>query len=283
MTRLLVTGGTGFVGGRVLARAGPTWEATGTYHVAPPPARPWAWQRLELRDAAGLDACLAAARPDVVIHAAYDKGAPEAVIAGGTTDLVAAATRVGARVLLVSTDLVFDGRQGNYREDAPPAPLAAYGAAKVVAERAVLAAGGLVVRTSLVYRVRPPDPANQGLLTAPLARGETPCLFTDEYRTPIHDDDLADALLELAAWPPEAWAALPAGGILHVAGPERLDRYTFALRLAPHLGVDPARLRAGTLAASGLVRAADSSLDASRARALLRRPPRPLDVVLGEV
>jgi dTDP-4-dehydrorhamnose reductase len=281
MTRLLVTGGTGFVGGRLLERAGPTWEATGTYHLAAPPARPWAWQRLELRDAAVVDACLAAARPEVVIHAAYDKRAPEAVIAGGTSHVVAAARRVGARVLLVSTDLVFDGRQGYYREEDPPAPLEAYGAAKVAAEQTVLAAGGLVVRTALVYSLRPPDPANQGLLIAPLARGETPCLFTDEYRTPIHVDDLAEALLELAAWPPEAWAALPAGGILHVAGPERLDRYTFALRLAPHLGVDPARLRAGTLAASGLVRAADTSLDTSRAHALLRTPLRALDVVLA--
>jgi dTDP-4-dehydrorhamnose reductase len=282
MTRLLVTGGTGFVGGRLLERAGPTWETTGTYHASAPPARPWAWQPLDLRDPAAVDACLDAVRPALVIHAAYDKAAPEAVIAGGTTHFLAAATRVGARVLFISTDLVFDGRQGHYREEDPPAPLGAYGAAKVVAEQAVLAAGGLVVRTSLVYRLRPPDPANQALLIGPLARGETPCLFTDEYRTPIHVDDLADALLEIAAWPPAAWAALPAGGILHVGGPERLDRYTFARRLAPHLGVDLERLRAGTLAASGLVRAADTSLDTSRACARLRTPLRPLDAVLGE-
>lgn len=280
MARLLITGGSGFVGGRLLERAGPDWERAATYLRGSPRLPGVSWQQMDLRDATAVEACLAAVRPDLVIHTAYDKSDAQAVIADGTAHLVAAAARVGARVLLTSTDLVFDGRRGGYREEDPPCPLESYGTAKVAAERAVLAAGGMVARTSLVYRIRPPDPGNHALLIAPIARGETPCLFTDEYRTPIHVDDLADALLELATWPPAAWAALPGGGILHVAGPERLDRYTFGRRLAPFLGVDLARVRAGTLAARGLVRAADCSLDSSRARGLLRTRLRPLDEVL---
>jgi dTDP-4-dehydrorhamnose reductase len=156
-----------------------------------------------------------------------------------------------------------------------------YGRAKWAAERAVRAAGGCVVRTSLVYRPRPPDPTNQDLILAPLARGERPRLFTDEYRSPIYLDDLVDALLEVAAWPPGAWTALPAGGILHVAGPERLDRYTFGCRLAPFLGVERRQLEAATLAASGLARPADCSLDSTHARERLRTVLRPLSAVLG--
>jgi dTDP-4-dehydrorhamnose reductase len=281
MARLLITGGSGFIGGRLLERAGPGWERSSTYLRAEPFLAGVDWHRLDLRDAMAVEACLGAVRPELVIHTAYDKSDAEAVIARGTSHLCAAARRVAARVLMTSTDLVFDGRRGSYREDDPPCPLDGYGAAKVAAERVVLSGGGLVARTSLVYRIHPPDPANHALLVAPIARGEIPCLFTDEYRTPIHVDDLADALLELATWPPEAWAALPGGGILHVAGPERLDRYTFGRRLAPVLGVDLARLRAGTLAASGLLRAADSSLDSSRARELLGTRLRPLDEVLA--
>jgi len=279
--RLLITGGSGFIGGRLLARAAPDWPIAATYWSQSCAAENVAWYPLDVRDAAATDACLRAARPEVVIHAAYRKDEPKAVIARGTEHVVAAAARVGARVLLISTDQVFDGGRGGYREEDEARPVAAYGRAKLVAERAVLAAGGLVVRTSLVYATRPPDPAHRALLVEPLARGETPTLFTDEYRSPTDVDDLADALLELAAMRPEAWAALPLGGVLHVAGPERLDRYTFSLRLAPHLGIPSERLSAGTLAASGLIRPADCSLDTGRARALLRTRLRPTSEVLG--
>jgi dTDP-4-dehydrorhamnose reductase len=279
--RLLVTGGSGFIGGRALERAPSDWELTATYLRHPCDSPGTRWHRLDLRDAPAVETCLMGARPSVILHTAYSKAEPEAVIAHGTRHLVEAAGRVGARVLLISTDQVFDGRRGGYREGDRPAPVNPYGQAKWTAERAVQAAGGCVVRTSLVYRLRPPDPTNADLILAPLARGQRPRLFTDEYRSPIYLDDLVDALLELAAWPPGAWGVLPAGGVLHVAGPERLDRYTFGCRLAPCLAVEARQLEASTLGASGLARPADCSLDSAHARACLRTALRSLAEVLG--
>jgi dTDP-4-dehydrorhamnose reductase len=267
--RLLITGGSGFIGGCLIRRAASEHLAA-TYLRSQPPAGPATWYRLDVRDRAAVLGCIRAARPAVVIHTAYDKADPQAAIVRGTAHVVTAAQDAGARVLLISTDMVFDGRRGAYREEDAPSPITEYGRAKAIAERAALGAGGVVVRTSLVYRVHPPDPTNYALLHTPLRQGRTPLLFTDEYRCPILVDDLADALLELAAWRPSQWASLPAGGVLHIAGPDRLDRYTFACHLAPHFGIDPARLQAATLSTSHLVRPADCSLDTSRARTLLR-------------
>jgi dTDP-4-dehydrorhamnose reductase len=279
--RILVTGGSGFIGGRLLARADPAWERTATYLHRPGPARGVAWRPLDLRDEQSVEASLRGQAGAVVIHTAYSKAEVEQVVAAGTGRLAAAAARVGARVLLISSDQVFDGTRGWYSEEAPPAPVNAYGAAKLAAERAVLDVGGCVIRTSLVFELWPPDPGNRELIVEPVARGERPQLFTDEWRCPIHVDDLVDALLEVACWPVARWERLPAGGVLHVAGPQRVDRYALGCRLAPRWGIDPARLAAASLAASGLRRPADCSLESGLARRLLRTHVRSLDEVLA--
>ena len=286
--RLLVTGASGFIGRALIARLklGHEWSATylsrppatqttdgvtaargGATHAERAAAR---WYRLDLRDLGMTHAVLEAIRPTLVWHLAYDKTNPADTITTGTRHLLAAAASVGARVLLLSTDQVFDGRTGNYTEEAPPCPLHAYGRAKQAAEEEVLAAGGAVVRTSLVYRLRPPDPVNTDLLLAPLARGERPRLFTDEFRCPIHVADLAEALVELVDWPAERWHELPRRGVLHVAGPEALDRHAFAQKLAPLLDIRPDQLQAARIAESGLPRPANCTLDSGLARALLR-------------
>jgi dTDP-4-dehydrorhamnose reductase len=255
-------------------------DLAATYLRSRRPVGPATWYQLDIRDGAAVLDCMRAARPDVVIHTAYDTRDLEAVIVRGTANIIASAKAVGARVLLISTDAVFDGRRGAYREEDIPTPITEYGQAQAAAEREMLAAHGVVVRTSLVYRVYPPDPANRALLHAPIAQGARPRLYTDEYRCPIHVDDLADGLLELAAWLPSRWAQLPAGGVLHVAGPERLDRDSFACRLAPHFGLDPAQFQAAIRSASPLQRPADCSLDTSLARTLLQTRLRSLDEVL---
>lgn len=87
-------------------------------------------------------------------------------------------------------------------------------------------------------------------------------LFTDMIRMPVHVDDLADALLEVAA--------LDYRGVLNVAGPEAISRYDLGVLVAERDGYDPAALPRSTIAGSGLSLARDVRLDCGRARALLR-------------
>lgn len=145
------------------------------------------------------------------------------------------AERFGARLLHVSTDLVFDGRGAPYAVAAVPAPLSVYGATKAEGERRVRAHGGRVVRVPLLFG---PDAQGRGAsasLRAQLARGERPALFTNEYRSPLHAADAAEALVALVVDP-------DGPPLSHLAGPERVSRWQLGQRLCQLHGLDASRL-----------------------------------------
>jgi dTDP-4-dehydrorhamnose reductase len=167
----------------------------------------------------------------------------------------------------MSTDLVFDGTKPEpYTEDDEPNPLDDYGRSKLEAERRVLALHpeALVVRTSLLVGREQPGRQEQMVLQA--ARGERDlAFFEDEWRSPVLVSDLAAALLELVQ--------SPAHGVLHLAGAEPMNRYELACEIAAAHGLPTGWLRRGSLADSGLRRAANCVLDSSRAAAFVARVP----------
>lgn len=266
--RLFVTGGTGYLGQELLRQAlALGWEVAASHHSRPPLPYPVTWVRLDLCDFGAAREALESLRPDVLINTAYAQSGPELwpLSAQAPAHLAAMAHRLGARLLQLSTDLVFDGRSERpYREDDPPNPLSDYGRAKLEAERRVLEhPGSLVVRTSLIYGLRLEPPDKHALFALRLLRGEVQgVLFHDELRSPVAVEDLAAALLELAQHPRE--------GILHVAGPEVLSRLEFAHLLLLARGLDPSPLPSGSAASFPGPRARNTALDCTLARSLLR-------------
>ena len=211
-------------------------------------------ERVEVRDAAAVLRLLEELRPRTVIHTAYRQDGPGAreITVEGAENVARAAHAVGARLVHLSTDVVFDGRKGApYVEADAPSPVSAYGRAKADAEARVAAAhpGALLVRTSLLYGGPGLEPSRHELA----ARDVAATFFEDEIRSPVQVDDLASALLELAA--------LDVAGPLHVAGADDLSRADFAELIA---GRPVRRLSAPP------GRPLDCSLDSSRARSLLR-------------
>jgi dTDP-4-dehydrorhamnose reductase len=169
--------------------------------------------------------------------------------------------------IFISTDLVFDGRAGNYDEAAPPAPLSVYGETKLAAERLVLQnPRHTVVRTSLNGGASPSgDRGFNEQLQALWRSGKSAKLFSDEFRSPICAAVTARALWELAL--------SRQAGLFHIAGAERLSRLQIGEAVARrHPELCP-RIEAGRLREyTGAPRAPDTSLDCRKVQRLLSFP-----------
>lgn len=173
----------------------------------------------------------------------------------------------GATLVFLSTDLVFDGIQGDYREEDTPNPLSVYGETKAKAERIVARTPRhIILRTSLNAGRSPTGNRSFVEETVSLWReGRQMNLFVDEYRCPIAAEETAKA----------ACAAIRNGlhGVYHLAGREKLSRHEIGTLLATALEFPPELIRATTLASySGPPRPRDTSLNCARLSAALGRP-----------
>jgi dTDP-4-dehydrorhamnose reductase len=270
--RLLVTGGSGHLGGEVVRRAREAgWEVVGTSYRTPGPAR------LDVRDAGAVEALFADVAPDCVVHTAYVQDGPDAWATNvdGSANVAAAAAARGARLIHLSTDLVFDGRAGRpYTEDDAAGPLLEYGRSKAAAEAAVAQRhpGSTIVRTSLIYGGEGLSGHERRILDIVDGRADL-AFFTDELRCPVHVTDLAEAVRRLAD--------VAHAGPLHLAGADGVSRYEMACLVATANGRETAHLRATTSAGSVPERPRDCRLDCSRAAALLGRRLPGIREVLG--
>ncbi|WP_344407199.1 SDR family oxidoreductase [Dactylosporangium fulvum] len=261
MTRLMVTGATGHLGRRVAARAAAAgWALTGTYLSRP---GEHADEQLDVRDADAVRKSVERIRPAVVVHAAAGRDRDDwRTNADGAAHVAVACAAAGVRLVHVSSDAVFSGRAVDYDESAEPDPVYRYGASKAAAETAVRAVvpTAAVVRTSLI--VGGGDGGHETLTHDLVAGRVTGALFTDQIRRPVHVDDLADALLELAAG--------DYAGVLNVAGADVLSRYDLGVLVARRDGLDPAAIPAARAADVRPGLPTDVRLRTERAAALLR-------------
>ncbi len=209
-------------------------------------------------------------RPAAVIHTAYrqdGEGARETTVDGAEA-VAAAAREVGARLVHLSSDVIFDGtKPGPYTEDDAPSPITDYGRAKADAERLVAAAhpDAVLVRTSLIYGGD--GESRHERLALQAARGDGQLgFFDDELRCPVLVSDLAAALLELVDRPER--------GVLNVAGGEVVTRYEFACLVAAADGRGVEAISRTSIAEAGLERPRNCALDTARARGLLSTPLR---------
>src|SRR5437870_5984077 len=162
METLLVFGGGGLLGGKVAAFARESFQVVATYTRTKPGHPGINFVELPKENVEEGMALVRKTKPSAVIDAEamddVDRCEEERdlawqVNAGSTGSLARVATDVGARYLFVSTDFVFDGAKGGYKEDDVPRPVNFYGETKLAGERAVFEASAnhLVVRPSVVY------------------------------------------------------------------------------------------------------------------------------------
>ena len=221
---------------------------------------------VDITDRAAVLAYAEATKPSVVVNCAYRNDLWQ-VTADGAANVAVAASRVGARLVHLSSDALHAGRRAPYKDTDEPTPIHAYGYMKAAAETAVTAIdpAAVIIRTSLIIGTD----SKQIQLALDLARGDRPgALFTDEYRCPVAVQDLAAAVRELAG--------SDYAGLLNVAGPQAMNRAELGRLVARRHGLDPYAIPTSTIAESNLgPRPAHVLLDSSRAAALLRTRIRP--------
>jgi dTDP-4-dehydrorhamnose reductase len=152
-------------------------------------------------------------------------------------NVAAAARKAGARLAHISTDAVFDGAAGYYRESDEARPITIYGESKLAGERAVQDAypEALVLRINLFGWSPGPKRSLAEWFLSRLEAEETCPGFTDVFFSPLLAPHLGRAILDLLA--------AGASGVFHLPGQTCLTKYEFGVRLATEFGLDPDRIR----------------------------------------
>ncbi|TMA03466.1 MAG: NAD(P)-dependent oxidoreductase, partial [Methanobacteriota archaeon] len=228
METLLVVGGSGLVGAKVAGLASKAFHVVATYRETKPKVAGVDFVPLHKERVEDAMALVRKTKPASVVDTAamhnVDRCEDERelawqVNAGSTGAIARAATDIGARYLFVSTDFVFDGQRGQYREEDVARPVNYYGETKLAGEHAALAASAnnLVVRPSVIYGW---DDTRLNFATWVLTNareGKSINVVTDWIGSPTLADGLAASILRLLE--------LPDGGVYHLAGAEAMSRH----------------------------------------------------------
>lgn len=230
--------------------------------------------KLDLMDSSSLVEAIKSSRPEAIIHTAAltdvdlcetNKEQAHRMNVLGTKTLAEAAREVGAFIVYTSTDYVFDGSRGMYKEEDAPDPVNYYGVSKLLGEPYCDA----VARTCVIYGSRPASgKVNFALwILERLGKGDSVKVVTDQYITPTLNTNLAMMVLELAR--------RKLVGVYHLAGATRISRYDFAVELAKAFGLDENLIIRSKMSEMRWAarRPADSSLDTSKAFRCLEAKP----------
>ncbi len=278
MKKLLVLGGSGFVGGHVAVKGQGDWKVSATFRDRPFRLPGVTSVHLDINRSRSLRKVFEKIKPDAVIHTVAwsglerceeDREGAVRVNVEGTWNVAELCREMECRLVFTSSDMVFDGDRGMYREVDSVRPMNIYGETKVMAERIIRTSGvnHAIARIALIYG-QPETGSNSfsEKVISRLKQGEPMALYTDQTRTPILVQDLAEALLELAA--------LDFRGTIHLGGAERVNRYEFGKRLAEVKGFSEDLLKPVTMdeIPTKAPRPKDVSLNTSVAKSVLRTP-----------
>lgn len=294
--RVLVTGASGLVGQAVAARLaalpGADVLATSRDDARLGSVVSGGVARLDVTDAPATERLFQDFTPRVVVHCAgtsqveaceADREACWALNVDATASLANACRRHGARLVLLSTDFVFDGAAGPYGESDRPAPTGSYGRTKLAAENAVRTARlaeWAIVRTTLVLGA-PTGSHVRGdfvrWLVTELAAGRRVRVAHDQWRTPTYDLDLADGVARIVRFGKT--------GLFHLAGREWTTPLAMARLTADVFGLDEGLIEPATTAAlhPGAPRPLRAGLLILRAETELGYRPRPLRTALTDL
>jgi len=244
----MVIGGSGLLGSKVLKESIMEFDAIGTYNSHPFSMKNVNVKQLDIRNEKEVEIFIRDRSPDCIVLTAaltnvdqceLNKKEAFEVNVKGPTNVAKAAEMVGAKLIYISTDYVFDGTKGLYSENDAPNPINYYGKTKLEGELGVRknCKDYVICRLSSLYGWNTLT-KKQNFATwviEKLRNKEEVTLFTDQYTTPTFADNAARAILEIC----RAYKK----GAYHLASPECINRFEFGKKLANIFKLDESLIK----------------------------------------
>jgi len=279
---LFVTGASGLLGNKIVQRANNEYKIISLHNTKPLHAQSL---KLDITNQDEVSNLFCRSKPDAVIHTAsetnVDKCEKEKIHAWrtnvkGTSNIAIACRKFDAKVVYISTDYVFNGEKGNYREEDEPNPINYYGVTKLEGEKKVIqySQNYSILRTSVLYGWHPWKQNFATWVINSLKQNKEVKVVDDHFNTPTLVDNLAEMTIEVVQKDLQ--------GLYHASGSERISRYEFAKQIAKAFSLDQNLIK--PIEMSQLIswvakRPKDSSLNTSKIRKQLKT--RPLNVTEG--
>jgi dTDP-4-dehydrorhamnose reductase len=249
--RWLVTGAAGLLGSNAGIFLAERAEAVGMTRKPDTPTTFRDTVDVDLRDIDAATRILRDVNPDVILHcaavaghetAAADPEQAQYVNVVATQRLSQTAADLGARFILISTDAVFDGERGNYRESDTTTPFSLYGETKLAGEKCVAASGAshLIVRTNFFGWTRSGDISILEFFVNALRSGVQVQGYPDFVVTSMYVQDLLEAVWKLSNTSAE--------GLVNVASSDAVSKYEFGRTVARTFVLDETLIQLSTAA-----------------------------------
>ncbi len=278
--KLLVIGGSGELGYQII-RNSDSWKTFSTYHSNSLNLKNIKSFKLDIANKNEVEDLITRLKPHVVIDCAVsdrsikniaNENDKKIAIVKGALNIAHSCNKIGCRSVFISTDLVFDGKKGNYTESDTPNSLMSYGRYKAQMERELLELDYdlAVVRTSLIITLEPIGHQVSWIVNS-LNNNQALNLFVDEYRSPIFAQDLTRAILELSE--------TDYRGIINIAGPEVLNRYDLGKKIANYFKLDINLLKPVKAEHLDVKRPLNSTLDSTLAKNMLDAHLKPISEI----
>jgi len=252
---LLVTGGSGFLGAHLTIRSRHKHDVVATYFNNRIGVPGVTWKPIDLSDSAATQDFIFEIQPDFIINCAAETNVDRCeenhelayrLNRDAAANVAMAAKDVGAKLIHISTDAVFDGSRGGYREEDTPAPINVYGKSKLEGERAVLEIfpAALILRTNFFGLAIGHKKGLAAWFLENLEAERTCGGFSDVLISPVLVDELANLVLGLVS--------SNAQGVFHAGGIDCLSKLDFGRRLARCFGLNPDLIIPASVAEAGL-------------------------------
>jgi dTDP-4-dehydrorhamnose reductase len=278
MSKLLITGASGFLGWHLCQLTQWQWQVYGTYHSHAVEIPNMTLLPVDLTDFEAIQQLVQTLQPDAIIHTAA-LSSPNACQSDPSTsyrmnvtascDLAGLSADAGIPYVFTSSEQVFDGSNPPYREADPVCPINVYGEHKVAAEVGILSRypDATICRMPLMFGAAPVASSFIQPWIKALRAGKALDLFTDEIRNPVSGFDAAHGIL---------LALEQVKGQIHLGGLEALSRYDLGHLLVEVLDLTKAKLNPKLQAEVKMAapRPLDVSLDSSFAFSLGYQPAR---------